>query len=332
MVQVFESICRSALHATGADDAVAAVFRGPDAAACRLFASAGGVAPEHPSEDGAQVPIVVGSVRWGWLWLSGPAGAVRLRVLDAFARHAAVCIADRRQGHAQVMGGLSAGMTHDLNNILAGIIANAEMMRCCIEGNPEAAEALDAILAGARRGTDMATRLSGLVAASAGQARRADLGGRILQAMSMVRDTLGPGIHLDLHLDQPLPPVYADPDSIGHALVCLCLNAAETMPPVGRIVVRTLCETLGRHRGAAVLLPGRYAVIQVADTGSDPVPDEPALLFEPMFQPRPGSFVRCVGLWTVYCAMERCGGAAFVEPDPETGRRVSLYLPVAGEE
>ncbi len=78
------------------------------------------------------------------------------------------------------------------------------------------------------------------------------------------------------------PMVTADADQIQQVCLNLCVNALEAMPEGGRLYLST--TGLERRRpGLDAAPPGRYVVLEVADTGSGIVAEERERIFEPFY-------------------------------------------------
>lgn len=229
--------------------------------------------------------------------------------------------------HAQRMdavGTLSAGLAHDMNNILGGILAFAEILRHETT-DPQVREDLDRIRKEAERGAAL-TR--GLLAFSRrGNYRRQpiSLGSVIDDMVPLLSRTLGKGIRLE-RADGPLAIVDADPAQLGQVLLNLCLNAADAMAGEGAITVTTaVVELEARQVGA--LARGAYAKLSVRDTGTGMDEATRKRMFEPFFTTKPVGKGTGLGLAMVYGAIEAHGGAIEVTSARGAGTTVDIYLP-----
>jgi signal transduction histidine kinase len=77
--------------------------------------------------------------------------------------------------------------------------------------------------------------------------------------------------------------------------------------------------------------PGRYAVLEVSDTGRGIRQDDLARIHEPFFTTRPLHEGRGLGLSVVYGILAGLGGGMRLESVPGQRTAVSVYLPVGGE-
>jgi PAS domain S-box-containing protein len=242
---------------------------------------------------------------------------------------------ERRLQEAQRLAGLATlagGVAHELNNLLTAILGHAHLARA--EAAPGAAVRphLDEIDAASRRAADLCRQ----VRAYAGKGRFVvgplDLNRVVAEAAVLLRPALPARAELELR-PATLPAVQGDAAQLGQAVVNLVLNAAEALGDApGRITVATAAEELGRAalaglRLGAGLTPGRFAVLEVSDTGHGMDEATRARAFEPFFSTRfPG---RGLGLSAVEGIVRGHGGALEVRSEPGRGATFRLYLPVA---
>lgn len=229
--------------------------------------------------------------------------------------------------HAQRMdavGTLSAGLAHDMNNILGGILAFAEILRREAK-DPAVREDLDRIRKEAERGAAL-TR--GLLAFSRrGNYRRQPiaLGSVIDEMVPLLSRTLGKAIRLE-RVDGPLAIINADPAQLGQVLLNLCLNAADAMSGEGTITVATDVVFL-EDKQVGTLARGTYAKLSVRDTGAGMDETTRKRMFEPFFTTKPIGKGTGLGLAMVYGAIEAHAGAIEVDSVVKKGTTITIYLP-----
>lgn len=224
--------------------------------------------------------------------------------------------------HAQRMeavGTLSAGLAHDMNNILGGILAFAQILRAEAT-DKQIQQDLDRIKQEAERGAAL-TR--GLLAFSRrGAYRRRPLPlASVLDDMTPLLKTLGKGIVIE-RIDGPMAIVDGDPAQLGQVLFNLCRNAADAMGGEGTIVLKTAIV----ERSAVT-----HAKLSVTDTGSGMDEATKKRMFEPFFTTKPIGKGTGLGLAMVYGAIEAHGGAIDVRSAPGEGTTVNVYLPTTEE-
>src|SRR5206468_3669478 len=110
-----------------------------------------------------------------------------------------------------------------------------------------------------------------------------DLNELLQKLDSMLRRLIGADVAVDLHLAPDLGRVKADPGQIEQVLMNLAVNSSEAMPKGGRLVVETANAELGTYyaEGHASVVPGRYVLLAVTDSGAGMTREIQARVFEP---------------------------------------------------
>lgn len=121
-----------------------------------------------------------------------------------------------------------------------------------------------------------------------------------------------PPISPELHLDEGIPPIQADPVLLQRALENLVLNAMDAMPSGGLIAVTT-----ARHDGAVRL--------EISDTGTGLTPEECQRLFTPYYTTKQHG--TGLGLAIVQSVVSDHGGTIAVESETGVGTTIRIDLP-----
>jgi signal transduction histidine kinase/CheY-like chemotaxis protein len=231
--------------------------------------------------------------------------------------------------HAQrldAVGTLAAGLAHDMNNILGGILAYAEVLHAEATDKTVRAD-LSRIRQEAERGAALTRSL--LAFSRRGQYRRRPiLLHSVLDDMQpLVSRTLGKNISI-VRSDGPPTIIDGDPAQLGQVLLNLCLNAKDAMNEAGTVTVST--DEIDVAAGAIDKLPtGRYAKLSVKDTGAGMDAETKARIFEPFFTTKAVGKGTGLGLAMVFGAVQAHGGAIVVESEPGTGTTMNIYLPAS---
>jgi CheY-like chemotaxis protein len=161
-----------------------------------------------------------------------------------------------------------------------------------------------------------------------------DLNGTINEMGAMLRRLIGENIELELHLEEHVPHVKADPGQIGQVIMNLVVNARDAMPLGGRLTIETalteiddaLATRYDMGRGPAVF-------VRVADSGHGMDAETMRRIFEPFFTTKEVGKGTGLGLATVYGIVKQTGGGISVESEVGNGTAFKILFPaVDGKE
>ncbi len=264
-----------------------------------------------------------------WHLVLGPvegSDALLLRVTDVtLARRAEARLAGGSR--LETVGRLAGGIAHDFNNLLTAILGGVEAARGV--GLPEAAQTeLDQVQAAARRGAELVKNLLAFARQQTLVPRVVALNEVIAGTIQLLGRSLSGHLVLEFALEQPGRLVKVDPAQLGQVVMNLALNARDAMPDGGRLRISTGHRLVLRPEGEgrASLPPGRYAVLEVADSGQGMPPEVMARIFDPFFSTK-GSAGTGLGLATVQGIVAQSGGHITVESTPGQGTCFRIYLP-----
>lgn len=184
----------------------------------------------------------------------------------------------------EAIGQLAGGVAHDFNNVVGAILGWAELGIEQSRSNAQIAERFARIREQAERAAALTRDLLAFARRQVLQPRTVDLNGIAADLASFLDKVLRKDIELKV-VNAPLEPIKADPTQIEQVLMNLCLNARDSMPQSGRLVIETemvdIDETYCRFYPSA--RPGRYAVLSVSDTGVGMDAETKERIFEPFF-------------------------------------------------
>jgi PAS domain S-box-containing protein len=243
---------------------------------------------------------------------------------------------EERLREAQKMesiGLLAGGIAHDFNNLLVGIVGNASLAETMLAPGHPVAEILKGIL----KSGEHAAHLTRQMLAYAGKGRfvvePVNLSELVGESIALVQSSISGKIALHLELDRSMAIVESDPSQMRQVFTNLALNAAEAIGDrPGIIVVKTGVVTVDPEyvreslEGSPVE-PGRFALLQVRDTGCGMDPATKARIFDPFFTTKFQG--RGLGLAAVAGIVRAQNGAIQVESSPGDGSTFSVLLPVS---
>jgi two-component system, cell cycle sensor histidine kinase and response regulator CckA len=228
----------------------------------------------------------------------------------------------------EAIGQLAGGIAHDFNNVIAAILGWAELGFDQSRDQPALAERFGRIREQAEQAAALTRKLLAFARRQVLQPRAVDLNSITATTVSFLDRIIGKQIEFKF-IAGVLESVKADPTQIEQVLMNLCINARDSMPDGGRLVIETEMVDLDDSycRFYPSVVPGRYAVISVSDTGvgMDSITRE--RIFEPFFTTKePGKFTG-MGLATVYGIVKQHGGFLHLYSEPQHGSLFRVYLP-----
>lgn len=224
------------------------------------------------------------------------------------------------------LGVLVGSIAHDFNNLLGVIVGNAELGLLRLPPESPAKEPVELAARAALRSAELVRQLLSYSAKAPFTRQRVDVNELIREATGLLSVTVGQRAEVALELDAGLPPLGADPTQLRQVLMNLVHNAADAMEGrAGAVRVQTALVTLPEGNAAAVLA-GRYARLEVSDTGVGMDAATLEHLFDPFFTTKLAG--RGLGLAAVRAIVQRHGGAVAVESRQDAGSTFTVLLPV----
>jgi putative nucleotidyltransferase with HDIG domain len=217
------------------------------------------------------------------------------------------------------VGRLAAGAAHEINNPLAVISANIQiLLRKANEAGNRKKESIQyqTILRQTGKISKIITDLVTYAHPAKPHMQTANIQQIVTQSLEAV-DPLKK-ITLKNKLPKDLPPLNVDAIQIGQVLINLLINAEQAMPDGGTITIT------GRKEDGQV-------VVQVADTGKGIPPEQQTVIFDPFFTTREAGQGTGLGLAICHSLMEQNNGKIRVKSLVGSGTTFSLFLPKSME-
>ena len=239
----------------------------------------------------------------------------------------------RQAQKMEAVGRLAGGVAHDFNNMLNVILGFAELARQRIPTSDPLHEEIVEIQRAGERVAGMTRQLLAFSRQQVLQPRVLNLNARITETVKMLSRLIGEDILLATMLEKDLGSVMADAGQIDQVILNLAVNARDAMPHGGRMVIETRNVELGEEyaKSHSPVLPGKYVMLAVSDSGIGMDRDTQEHVFEPFFTTKEKNKGTGLGLATVYGIVQQSGGHIWVYSEPGQGATFKVYLPrVAG--
>jgi signal transduction histidine kinase/ActR/RegA family two-component response regulator len=236
----------------------------------------------------------------------------------------------RQSQKMEALGQLTGGIAHDFNNLLTVIQGNSELLVEQLNDNSDLCAMAEMTLSASRRAAEL-TR--GLLAFSRRQPldpHVIDVNDLIAGMMPLLHRTLGRDIEIEFSKGVDLWRSLVDPAQLESALLNLCVNARDAMDNGGRLSIQTANTQLDQDEGFPTdLLPGRYVIIIVSDTGSGISPENLDHVFDPFFTTKDISKGTGLGLSMVYGFIKQSQGQIKIYSELGKGTAIKLFLPMS---
>ena len=268
----------------------------------------------------------------------------------AFLSATAIDITERKQAeeeraqledqlrHSQKMdavGQLAAGVAHEFNNLLVGIIGNAELVTRSIDRLPEGVrKPLEDIRRSGERAAALTQQLLAFSRKKVSKVTVFDVNRVLDQTENMLRRVIGPDITMSVARGASPCFIRADEAELDQTLTNLVINARDAMPAGGMVTIRVANVTIDGARASKSprLSPGPYVELSVSDTGCGMTAETVERIFEPFFTTKPEGRGAGLGLSTVFANVKRATGQITVRSQPGGGTVFRVYFPRADGE
>jgi two-component system NtrC family sensor kinase len=228
------------------------------------------------------------------------------------------------------VGLLAAGIAHELNNPLTGVLTFSTLVRKELpDGSPEA-EDLDLVIQETRRCAGIIRRLLDFAREKTPEKRYVDLNRVIENAVQLVEQALTDAdIAIELDLEPRLPEVWIDEELVEQVVMNMLVNAQHAIDGEGRIWVRTRVRENYRPGGSSAS-PQDMAEISIRDTGCGIPEENLQKIFDPFFTTKSVGRGTGLGLSVSHGTIEAHGGAIEVDSAVGEGSEFRVYLPLGG--
>jgi PAS domain S-box-containing protein len=234
----------------------------------------------------------------------------------------------------EAIGRLAGGVAHDFNNLLTPITGYAQLAISTLSASDPLRNDLQEIQKASERAATLTRQLLVFSRRQTLKLQVLNLNNIMLDIGKMIRRLIGEQIELVILPTQDLGSVKVDPGQFEQVIVNLTVNARDTMPGGGKLILETANVRLDhdyvyRHTGMA---PGDYIMFAVSDTGTGMTDEVKAHLFEPFFTTKEKEKGTGLGLSTVYGIVKQSNGHILVYSELGQGTTFKIYLPRVEEE
>jgi two-component system NtrC family sensor kinase len=214
------------------------------------------------------------------------------------------------------LGEMAAGVAHEINNPLGGILLYSNLVLEDIPTDSPAQENMQKIIYQTNRCKGIVQNLLDFARAPTGDMLPLKIDGVIKTSLNLVKDqAMFHGIEVKTDLAEDLPEVVGDKARLEDAFLNLFINAAHAMNGKGTL---TISARLSRDNSVR---------ISVSDTGKGIDKEHLPHIFEPFFTTKEPGQGTGLGLSIVYGIIRKHNGFIDAESEPGKGTTFIIFLP-----
>jgi PAS domain S-box-containing protein len=220
------------------------------------------------------------------------------------------------------IGQLAAGVAHEINNPLTGILFYAEMKLHAMDADDPEREEVAAVIEDVNRCKDIVKNLLAYSRQSKPTKEIVQLNSVIDQSLSLVRDPkVFKNVEIVKNTHQNDMMVHVDRNQICQVVINLVMNAVSSMDESAdrpsRLIFRTYADKDRQN-----------AFLEIQDSGSGISDEDLPRIFEPFFTTKPIGKGTGLGLSTVYGLIKENNGQIEVKETSIQGTTFRVELPL----
>jgi two-component system NtrC family sensor kinase len=221
-----------------------------------------------------------------------------------------------------MIGQLAAGVAHELNNPLQGIVAYSHLLLEKVPDDDPMRGSLQKIVTQADRSKDIIRGLLDFSRQTKPQKMMSNINHILLECLSLVeKQPLFHNIEIEKDFVGNLPLISVDPSQIQQVFMNLIINAAEAMEGNGRLTLETRFDPVDNT-----------VDVIFTDTGPGIREEDMAQLFDPFFTTKEVGHGTGLGLAISYGIVRKHRGTITVESEIGKGTTFIISLPETVEE
>lgn len=219
------------------------------------------------------------------------------------------------------LGQLAAGVAHEINNPLTGVLTYSSFLLKRAEQNGETKEDLEVIVRETKRCREIVKGLLDFARQAPAKKTIIDINEVINRALNIVDNQLSLyNISVQKNLKSKLPTIKADVNQMQQVFINLLVNASDAISEQGgEIIITTNIEEINGEK---------YIKITITDTGSGVPRENITKIFEPFYTTK-GQKGTGLGLAVAWGIIDKHGGTIDVDSEIGKGTTFNIILPIA---
>ncbi|MDH3903489.1 MAG: ATP-binding protein [Xanthomonadales bacterium] len=226
------------------------------------------------------------------------------------------------------VGLLAAGIAHELNNPLTGVLTFAHLVRKNLPDNSRDAEDLDLVIRETKRCAVIIRRLLDFSREKTPEKSYTNLNVMIEEIMKLTAQAAQVNdIEIETELDENLPAIWLDENLIKQVIMNMLVNAQHAIEGAGSIRIKTrYCAA--QDCPESINATSDMAEITITDSGCGIPEDVLQKVFDPFFTTKGVGKGTGLGLSVSHGTIEAHGGTIEVDSTVGKGTEFRIYLPI----
>ena len=226
------------------------------------------------------------------------------------------------------LGQLAAGVAHEINNPLTGILLYGGLLLEDLPKDDPKYQDMQSIIEDANQCRNIVKSLLAYSRQTSANKETLDLNDLVEQSLGLIRDqSLFINIEVVKKLSDEKMLIKVDRSQLNQVIINLVINAIDAMERKGTLTIRTYCDKGKRKSGGKKAAAG-FAYLEVSDTGCGISEENLSRIFDPFFTTKDPGKGTGLGLSTVYGIVHENGGTIWVKETSQEGTTFILELPL----
>jgi PAS domain S-box-containing protein len=233
----------------------------------------------------------------------------------------------------EAIGTLTGGIAHDFNNILSPILGFTEMLQEDLPKNSPEQANLSQIIKAGFRAKDLVRQILTFSRQNDHELIPIKIQSILKEALKLLRSSIPKTIDIQTEIDPYCGVVLIDPTQLHQIIMNLATNAYHAMQDSGGKLTVILKQIKIELKSVMFsdLIPGKYALLKVIDTGIGIKKDMIDKIFDPYFTTKKKDKGTGLGLSIVQGIIKSCHGHIHIYSEYGQGTEIHVYLPIMKE-
>ncbi len=241
----------------------------------------------------------------------------------------------RQSQKLESLGILAGGIAHDFNNLLTVVLGNLNLAQMNLPEHAPALPYLARMEATVLRATELTKQMLAYSGRGHFLVQPQDLNDVVHEVAHLLQVSISKKVRLRFDLETGLPAIQADAAQVQQVVMNLVTNASDAIGDQEGVIhlststVRLDERELKSAYSAEALAPGRYVLLEVADSGMGMSPEVLSRIFDPFFTTKASG--RGLGLSAMLGILRGHGAGLRIHSEVGRGSAFRICFPASEE-